>query len=78
MRSRGWFGPKQFGWDVAPRSWQGWTVILLYTLVLLAIDRLSIIPHADKMIYFGLATIGLFAVMVITYGKDERTSNDRS
>ena len=58
MRSRGWFGPKQFGWDVAPRSWQGWTVILLYTLVLLAIDRLSIIPHADKMIYIGLATIG--------------------
>jgi len=75
MRSRGWFGPKQFGWDVAPRSWQGWTVILLYTLVLLAIDRLSIIPHADKMIYIGLATIGLFAVMILTYGKDG-TSKD--
>jgi len=68
MSTRGGFGPKQFGWSVKPRSWQGWLAVVVYSLVLAGISQLSIIPHSDKIIYCGLATIVLFAALVLTSG----------
>ncbi len=29
-----WFKAKRFGWGWYPCSWEGWTVILLYTIVI--------------------------------------------
>jgi hypothetical protein len=30
-----WFRAKKYGWGWTPASWQGWTIIVIYTLLLL-------------------------------------------
>ena len=39
LTKKSWFGPKRYvGWGLAPRSWEGWTVSLVFiTLILLGL-----------------------------------------
>jgi len=31
-----WFGPKRIGWGLRPQTWQGWAVMLVFTLAVIA------------------------------------------
>ncbi|MFK4495015.1 hypothetical protein ABH936_002144 [Dermacoccus sp. GAS27A] len=35
--SKPWFGPKRIGWGISPRTWQGYLVTIIGSLVLAAI-----------------------------------------
>lgn len=38
---KGWFGPKRIGWGFAPRTWEGWTVTLVFVAGVVAAVRLA-------------------------------------
>lgn len=38
--SRPWFGPKRIGWGYRPQTWQGWTLIAAFTVIVIVIALL--------------------------------------
>jgi len=34
---RPWFGPKRVGWGLRPQTWQGWLIIALFVVVIIAV-----------------------------------------
>ena len=70
-----WFGPKIVGYGPAPKSWEGWVVIIVWLVSLISslfylhsINALTIINIAIVII---LAAIILLTVAALTYGSDE-------
>lgn len=45
MSDRKWFKKKRFGWGWSPATWEGWLVVLLYTL---AVTLVSILLPAQR------------------------------
>lgn len=36
-----WFGPKRFGYGLRPQTWQGWAIVLVIAVVVVAVARLA-------------------------------------
>lgn len=34
---RAWFGPKRIGYGLRPQTWQGWTIVLVPTVMLIIV-----------------------------------------
>ena len=37
MSTRPWFGPKRIGYGLRPQTWQGWLVMALFAVVVVAV-----------------------------------------
>lgn len=67
-----WFKPKRYGWGAAPTSWQGWLVVVGFTVVSLLIAWVFIVapttagiePSSSDVFWF-LALEFLAAVALI-------------
>lgn len=63
-----WFKAKRYGWGWTPATWQGWGVLVLYTVMLIflltSIDRHS---HSvsDTLIYF-LPNVFILSALLVT------------
>ena len=72
--TRGWFGPKTFGWGVSPASWEGWLATLVFVLAMIAV---SLWVHPTDGAAAWLARGGLLAaylgLIAVTYRRDART-----
>jgi len=62
-----WFKAKKYGWGGTPASWQGWTILGLYVILVVKLfiyyDSRS---HSvsDTLINFVPVTLGLTAVLI--------------
>jgi hypothetical protein len=70
-----WFGPKYVGWGPAPKSWEGWLVILAWWAYIVltiyylhSINSLNIVNIAIVIIF---GAIILLSVAALTYGSDK-------
>ena len=75
-----WFKRKIFGWGWVPAKWQGWSVILIYVGLILALifSREKSIPgnpdSGSNFLIFALPIIILTIIfLVILYQKGEPT-----
>ena len=34
---RPWFGPKRIGWGYRPQTWQGWSLVLLFVVLVVTL-----------------------------------------
>ncbi|WP_036140709.1 hypothetical protein [Luteibacter sp. 9135] len=68
-----WFGKKRIGWGIGPRSWQGWLVIAIYTVMMMAV---RIMAGASHPWLIGASTVvltvALFTVMFLKSGRTEQ------
>ncbi len=74
-----WFKRKPFGWGWTPAKWQGWSVVLLYIVLIFALvlSKEKDIPGNDmsgsNFLTFALPIIVLtILLVVIAYKKGER------
>ncbi|MDN7971140.1 hypothetical protein QZM91_26695 [Burkholderia multivorans] len=67
-----WFPAKRYGWGWGlPIAWQGWVVLFLFTLGLVASARRF--PPAQAPFAFAACVIGLvLALTIVCYAKGER------
>lgn len=67
---RYWFGPKRIGVGISPRSWQGWLVMAIYALAIIALSRaFPVATHrTDFWIGLAAASLVLVGIMLATYG----------
>ncbi len=77
---RYWFKRKIWGWGWVPATWQGWSVTLLYVLLIsiLVLTREKSIPgnpdSGSNFLTFALPSIALtIFLIVIAYKKGEKT-----
>ncbi len=76
---RYWFKRKIWGWGWVPATWQGWSVTLLYVLLIsiLVLTREEVIPgnpdSGSNLLVFGLPFI-VFTILFIfiAYKKGEK------
>ncbi|MDH2904369.1 MAG: hypothetical protein PXZ08_10545 [Actinomycetota bacterium] len=40
MSKKAWFGPKRIGYGVRPQTWQGWMVIAVAVIIIIALTSL--------------------------------------
>ncbi len=71
-----WFKAKRFGWGWTPCSWQGWTVVLLYVVVItihsINIEKFAT-SGADVVINFVIPLIiNTIFLIIISYAKGEK------
>ena len=63
-----WFGPKRIGWGISPRTWQGWSAIGVYGVLM--IGSSALMHHGyegwDIAVKIGL-TGGFFGLMIFKY-----------
>jgi hypothetical protein len=63
-----WFKPKTFGYGATPTTWEGWAVVAVYGVVILAcvvamlVRKESFSTFASSMAVIAVATIALIAV----------------
>jgi hypothetical protein len=55
-----WFKAKTYGWGWTPNTWQGWSVILLYSVLLVLI--MVYFPSFWKAIGIAIIIVTLFAI----------------
>ncbi len=74
-----WFKRKLFGWGWTPAKWQGWCVILVYILSIIALilSREKDIPGDDmsgsNFLVFALPILALTVILiVVAYKKGEK------
>ena len=60
---KGWFGPKEFGYGVSPKSWEGWAATVVFVLALVGWTRL--LHDVHPWLWVGYATLALLFVGVI-------------
>ena len=66
-----WFPAKRYGWGWGlPTSWQGWIVMIVWTLVVVAVA--PFLRPNEHPVRFGLCMVVMVAVLVaICYAKGE-------
>jgi hypothetical protein len=69
--TRGWFGPKRFGWGFGPRTWEGWLVSLVY-IAMLAGLRYVVSPRTDHTLFIVILVLLTAAYAGIFFWKFER------
>ncbi len=63
-----WFKSKKYGWGWTPATWQGWAIIIIYTLLTIFILAIDPISWLSYVVTFILTLILLF----ICYKTGER------
>lgn len=71
---RRWFGPRPYGYGVAPCSWQGWLATAVLIAVLLGSrfirwEALGL-PHWSRAVFIPLATLAYLGLVMATYQGD--------
>ena len=51
-----WFGPKLFGVEVSPRTWQGWLAIGVCLGLLVLIARYPVASQSTKFLLLALVS----------------------
>jgi len=75
-----WFKRRLYGWGWAPASWQGWTIILAFIIILLlnGFYFASKVPlnteptPFDLGLFFGVIIISIVLLFWICYKKGEK------
>jgi len=69
MKKPLWFRAKNFGWGWYPSTWQGWIILVLYTIFLLY----GTTPTVPKtyILEVGVSTLLLILVCFLTGEKPE-------
>ena len=75
MRAAGdrpWFGPRSYGWGLAPITWEGWASVAVYVVALASARRLmGASPAAGA---FLAVTAGLTAALLaLAWWKRDRS-----
>lgn len=67
VEKRYWFVRKKYGYGWEPKTWEGWTSLLVFTLLLGLLGLLLMRPpvNAGKVILFVCATFGLAALLIL-------------
>ena len=61
-----WFKPKTFGYGATPTTWEGWTLVTVYTLVLVAgIVAMTLRKESFAIDIASLAVIGVVTVVMV-------------
>lgn len=66
-----WFKRKLYGWGWYPSTWQGWSIILLF-IVLLVYIAVEFLVEMKFVQYFSLLTIIIVLMIYICYKKGEK------
>ncbi|MGV8874144.1 MAG: hypothetical protein ACOH2Q_16540 [Rhodococcus sp. (in: high G+C Gram-positive bacteria)] len=32
-----WFGPKRYGWGISPHTWEGWFLLVIFVITVVAL-----------------------------------------
>ncbi|MGH8156988.1 MAG: hypothetical protein ACREPQ_02620 [Rhodanobacter sp.] len=68
----GWFGPKRWGWGIAPRTWQGWVTTVVYIALMVALPRV-VSPRTEHPEFMGAIVTLTVVFLAICIWKFERT-----
>jgi hypothetical protein len=78
ITKKSWFGPKKVGWGPAPKSWEGWLVILVWwvslILILLYLHSINSLNIINIAIVIVFAAIILLSIAALTYGTNNENS----
>jgi predicted membrane channel-forming protein YqfA (hemolysin III family) len=70
-----WFGPKHVGWGPAPRSWEGWVVIVVWLASVIGtlyyLHTISSLNIVNIVIVIVVAAVILLSIAALTYGSDK-------
>ena len=73
-----WFKKKSFGWGLTPKTWQGWTYVLVFIVLLIFLQFLSDYFTRAVMTF---VLIGLFVAdsihITIQMKKMEKEENEK-
>ena len=62
-----WFPAKRYGWGWGPpRTWQGWVVLALYVLAVVAIS-VRVPPTSDSALFALLLTLATAAMVLVCW-----------
>jgi len=67
MKKQLWFKAKNYGWGWYPSSWQGWLILLIYTLALM-----WNVSQPEKYLYFVRILVATLVLIFICYKTGER------
>lgn len=72
--ANGWFGKKRIGWGIGPRRWQGWLVMTIYAVTMIALPRVVDRTDHPWLVGGGIAvlSVALLAIMILTFEHDEQ------
>lgn len=66
-----WFKRKLYGWGWVPVTWQGWTTLIVYLLIVLLLTRTPLIQN-NPFAFFASIIILTMALLAICYKKGEK------
>lgn len=67
--SNGWFGAKRVGWGIGPRRWQGWLVMAIYAVAMIALPRVVDRAAHPWLVGAGIAvlSVALLTIMILKF-----------
>jgi hypothetical protein len=71
MEGRGWFGPKTHGVGLGPKTWQGWSVVIGYAIVMIGLAKWRDLPLWPKIGSLAIMTVVLGLVVRLTYRRQQ-------
>ena len=76
MKANGWFGKKRIGWGIGPRRWQGWLVMAIYAVTMIALPRVVDRAVHPWLVGGGIAVLSI-ALLTIVILKFEHAEHRR-
>lgn len=71
--SKIWFKAKRYGWGWYPATWQGWAVLAIYLVVVIAsIPALDDSTGEPSVAYYVLVLLATANLIFISYRKGEK------
>jgi hypothetical protein len=71
MEGRGWFGPKTHGVGLSPKTWQGWSVVIVYAILMIGLTKWRYLPLWPKIGSLAIMTVVLGLVVRLTYRRQQ-------
>ena len=66
MSNEFWFKPKTFGYGATPTTWEGWTVVAVYSLVVLGcVVAMTLRKESFSTFMSSMATLVVATVVMI-------------
>lgn len=67
--SNAWFGKKRIGWGIGPLRWQGWLVMAIYAVTMIALPRVVDRAAHPWLVGGGIAvlSIALLTIMILKF-----------
>ncbi len=66
MSNEFWFKPKTFGYGATPTAWEGWTVVAVYSLVVLGcVVAMTLRKESFSTFMSSMATLVVATVVMI-------------